>query len=125
MCATRPIRRAATAVARQWFDWIPPTVITQSQPEALASASRNSSLRTLFPDSSLPVQSSRLIWNGDTAQIYSVASLCGSVVTVVQAHVYINVPTALWQIPEARAHCATYVLALGGVPNAIAVSATL
>mmetsp|Transcript_3268 Transcript_3268/g.11031 ORF Transcript_3268/g.11031 Transcript_3268/m.11031 type:complete len:205 (-) Transcript_3268:272-886(-) len=56
-----PTSRAAAAVARQWLDWIPPMVMTQSQPAASASRIRNSSLRTLFPESSRPVMSSRLI----------------------------------------------------------------
>ncbi len=37
---------AATAVALQWFDWMPPIVMTQSCPCATTSAIRNSSLRT-------------------------------------------------------------------------------
>lgn len=43
---SRPRYLAATAVARQWLDWMPPMVMTQSWPPALASAMRNSSLRT-------------------------------------------------------------------------------
>src|SRR5690606_24347064 len=55
-----PRRRAAMAVARQWFDWTPPHVKTRSAPSRSASARRNSSLRTLLPERSLPVSSSRL-----------------------------------------------------------------
>jgi hypothetical protein len=54
-----PRRAAASAVARQWFDCSPPQVITVSAWRASASASRYSSLRTLLPDSSAPVRSSR------------------------------------------------------------------
>ena len=39
-------RRAATAVARAWLDWMPPRVTTVSAPCRSASATRNSSLRT-------------------------------------------------------------------------------
>lgn len=38
----------------QWLDWIPPMVITQSWPLAKTSAIRNSSFRTLLPDSCMP-----------------------------------------------------------------------
>ena len=41
---------AATAVARQWLLWMPPMVITLSCPLSLASAIRNSSLRTCSSD---------------------------------------------------------------------------
>ena len=37
---------AATAVARQWLDWMPPTVTTLSLPFSMASESRNSSFLT-------------------------------------------------------------------------------
>lgn len=37
---------AATAVARQWLDWIPPTVTTLLLPFSIASARRNSSFLT-------------------------------------------------------------------------------
>ena len=45
-CGLRPSSREATAVARQWLDWMPPRVMVESQPVCNASASRNSSLRT-------------------------------------------------------------------------------
>ena len=57
--ARRP-RRAATAdTARQQFDWSVPHVMRVSAFWARASPIRNSSLRTLLPDSSRPVRSSR------------------------------------------------------------------
>jgi len=55
---SRPRYLAATAVARQWLLCMPPMVITQSAPWALASAMRNSSFRTLLPLSCIPVKSS-------------------------------------------------------------------
>lgn len=56
---SRPKYLDATAVARQWFDWIPPIVMTLSHPFALASARRNSSFLTLLPLSCIPLRSSR------------------------------------------------------------------
>ncbi len=61
-CGSIPILRAASAVARQWFDWIPPHVMTFVFFVSIASARRSSSFRTLLPESSKPVRSSRLTW---------------------------------------------------------------
>jgi hypothetical protein len=55
-----PCCAAVNAVARQWFDCSPPQVTSVSAPPRSASANRNSSLRILLPDSSVPVRSSRL-----------------------------------------------------------------
>ena len=54
-----PSCAATKAVARQWFDWIPPQVINAVNPPLLALAAINSSLRTLLPLSTEPVISSR------------------------------------------------------------------
>ena len=56
----RPSFPAAAAVSMAWLDWAPPVVNTTSAPLAMASASRNSSLRVLFPPRPRPVRSSRL-----------------------------------------------------------------
>ena len=52
---------AQAAVSMAWLDWAPPVVNTTWAPWSRASASRNSSLRTLLPPSPTPVMSSRLI----------------------------------------------------------------
>ncbi len=54
------VRRAIRATWRVWFDWTPPIETSVSAPWASASASRYSSLRTLFPPNARPeLQSSR------------------------------------------------------------------
>ena len=47
---TGKLNRAATAVARQWLDWMPPIVISVSAPLARASAILNSSFLTCRED---------------------------------------------------------------------------
>src|SRR6516162_4629754 len=54
-----PRRAAAAAVMRAKLDCGPPAVTSVSQPRALASATRYSSLRALLPPRASPVWSSR------------------------------------------------------------------
>ena len=61
MCGCMPSCLAAEAVARQWLDCIPPMVMTASADCSSASASKNSSLRSLFPPATHAVSSSLLI----------------------------------------------------------------
>lgn len=61
MCGCMPSCLAAEAVARQWLDCIPPMVMTASADCSSASASKNSSLRSLFPPETHAVSSSLLI----------------------------------------------------------------
>ncbi len=56
-----PSAAATQAVARAWFDCAAPAVTRVSAPCAMASATTNSSLRTLFPASPIEPMSSRLI----------------------------------------------------------------
>src|SRR5215207_998033 len=57
----RPRCLATPVTARVWFDWVPPMETSVSQPRAIASAARYSSLRTLLPPKAMPeLQSSRL-----------------------------------------------------------------
>ena len=56
-----PSRAAQAAVSMAWLDWAPPVVNTVSHPCSSASASRNSSLRTLLPPRATPHISSRMI----------------------------------------------------------------
>src|SRR5215471_15713724 len=58
--ALKPSRAATAETARQQFDWRVPQVISVSARWAMASPTRNSSLRILLPVSSRPVRSSRL-----------------------------------------------------------------
>lgn len=53
---------AQAAVSMAWLDCAPPVVNITSAPLRLASASRNSSLRTLLPPRPMPVRSSRLMY---------------------------------------------------------------
>ena len=61
-CESSPRYLDATAVALQWLLCTPPIVMTQSALWSIASARRNSSLRTLLPESCMPVRSSRLMY---------------------------------------------------------------
>src|SRR3989441_5936381 len=56
-----PSFAAAAAVARAWFDWTPPAVISVSAPSAFACAATNASLRTLLPPNPNGIASSLLI----------------------------------------------------------------
>jgi hypothetical protein len=47
--ALRPDAVAVAVTARVWLLWTPPTDTSVSQSFAIASATRNSSLRTLLP----------------------------------------------------------------------------
>ena len=66
---SRPRYRAATAVALQWLLCTPPMVMTQSASSSIASARRNSSFLTLFPDSCIPVRSSRLTYTSQPSGV--------------------------------------------------------
>src|SRR6476661_1419481 len=57
----RPSFTAADSVMRQWLDCGAPQVTSVSAPLAIASATRNSSLRVLLPPGKSPSMSSRLI----------------------------------------------------------------
>ena len=57
-----PSRAAQAAVSMAWLDWGPPAVSTTSAPLFRASASKNSSLRTLLPPRATPMRTSRLIY---------------------------------------------------------------
>src|SRR5262245_25459329 len=59
--ALKPRRAATAETARQQLDWRGPQVIRVSARWAMASPTRNSSLRILLPVSRRPVRSSRLI----------------------------------------------------------------
>src|SRR5438093_4478237 len=62
-----PSRLAAAAVMRTWLLWRPPPVTSVSQPWAMASAQRYSSLRTLLPPPASPVASSRFTHSAPSA----------------------------------------------------------
>ena len=59
-----PIFDAVAATMRVWFDWTPPIETSVSAPEAIASGTMYSSLRSLFPPNARPeLQSSRLAYS--------------------------------------------------------------
>ena len=56
-----PILAATAATCRVWLDCTPPIVTSVSAPDAIASGTMYSSLRTLLPPNARPeLQSSRL-----------------------------------------------------------------
>ena len=56
-----PIFAATAATSRVWFDWTPPIDTSVSAPDAIASGTMYSSLRSLLPPNANPeLQSSRL-----------------------------------------------------------------
>ncbi len=56
-----PILAAVAATMRVWFDWTPPIETSVSAPDAIASGTMYSSLRSLLPPKARPeLQSSRL-----------------------------------------------------------------